>query len=196
MKRFSIFLVLSIILIFSAFSDTYAQKSQTPPPPPPPPHQQGQVHQPAPPAQQEPDFQKILKLKRIFIKTNLNLSEKTAKKFWPIYDQFAAKENALHVQHKKALDSKGITREMTRNSSLMTDEQVAFLLAQRMKLKEQMLILDQWMYNNAKTILTPREILKLLELEQKFKNQCVKHGAEKQQKAPQGQQGHQNCPKK
>lgn len=191
MKRFSILFVFSLILIFSVSSEIYAQNFQSPPPPPP--HQQGQMHNTPPPAPQNPDMQKILKLKRVFIKTNLNLSEKTAKKFWPIYDQFAEKENALHAQHKKALDSKGITREMTRNSSLMTDEQVSFLLAQRMKLKEQMLLLDQWMYNNAKTLLTPREILKLFELEQKFKNQCVKHGEEPRQPAPPAPQ---NGPKK
>lgn len=119
------------------------------------------------------DFQGILQLKYNYIKENLTVSENNADRFWKLYDKYIQDENAIHAAFKKAMDSKNITREALREGK-GTDEQVAFYLNQKMIYKDKMYMLDKKFYNDAKAILSAKELYDFYHLEQNFKNQCTK----------------------
>ena len=122
---------------------------------------------------EKPDFQGILQLKYNYIKENLTVSEANATKFWVLYDKYIKDENAIHAAFKKAMDNKNITREALREGK-GTDEQVSFYLAQKMAYKDKMYMLDKKFYNEAKNILSAKELYDFYHLEQNFKNQCTK----------------------
>lgn len=122
---------------------------------------------------EKPDFQGILQLKYNYIKENLTVSEANATKFWALYNKYIKDENAIHTAFKKAMDGKGITREALREGK-GSDEQVSFYLAQKMVYKDKMYMLDKKFYNEAKNILSAKELYDFYHLEQGFKNQCTK----------------------
>ena len=163
MKRLSLILVLSLFI--SAFNavPVAAQNSSkactnTP-----------SVKFPA----EKPDFQGILQLKFNYIKENLTVSDKNAEKFWGLYEKYIADENSIHANFKKAMDSKNIKRETLREGK-GTEEQISFYLNQKMLFKDKMYLLDKKFYNDAKALLSAKELYDFYHLEQSFKDQCTK----------------------
>ena len=163
MKRLSLIFALSLLLSSFFFANSYAQST------PNTVKSNPAVKFPS----EKPDFQGILQLKYNYIKENLTVSEANATKFWALYDKYIKDENAIHTAFKKAMDGKGITREALREGK-GTDEQVSFYLAQKMVYKDKMYMLDKKFYNEAKNILSAKELYDFYHLEQSFKNQCTK----------------------
>ena len=163
MKRLSLILVLSLFI--SAFNAVpvaaqNSSKASTNPP---------SVKFPA----EKPDFQGILQLKFNYIKDNLTIADKNADKFWALYEKYIAEENSIHGSFKKAMDSKGIKREALKDGK-GTEEQISFYLNQKMIYKDKMYQLDKKFYNDAKAILSAKELYDFYHLEQSFKNQCTR----------------------
>ena len=121
---------------------------------------------------EKPDFQGILQLKLNYIKDNLTIADKNATKFWALYEKYIADENNIHASFKKAMDSKNIKREDIK-SGKGTEEQIAFYLSQKMTFKDKMYQLDKKFYNDAKALLSAKELYDFYQLEQSFKNQCT-----------------------
>lgn len=163
MKRLSLIFALSLLLSSFFCANSYAQST--------PNTVKGNPVVKFP--SEKPDFQGILQLKYNYIKENLTVSETNATKFWALYDKYIKDENAIHTAFKKAMDSKGITREALREGK-GTDEQVSFYLTQKMAYKDKMYMLDKKFYNEAKSILSAKELYDFYHLEQNFKNQCTK----------------------
>lgn len=161
MKKIAILLSFLVLLI-SAGSTTYAQCSNS------------CKEKTAECQNKHISFSEILKLKRSYISENLTLSDEKAKKFWPIYDRYIAEEQKNHKTFKTSLEAKGITREKIKDDSQLTEGQLSFYLSQKMQFKEQMFNADKRFYNDAKAVLSARELKKFYQLEQSFKNQCAK----------------------
>ena len=84
---------------------------------------------------EKPDYQGILQLKYNYIKENLTIASKNADKFWTLYEKYISEENNIHANFKKAMDEKGIKRDLLR-SGKGTDEQISVYLTQKMILPE------------------------------------------------------------
>ena len=121
----------------------------------------------------KPDFQGILQLKFNYIQENLTIADKNAEKFWALYEKYIDNENTIHANFKKAMDDKGIKREILKDGK-GTDEEISFYLSQKMTFKDNMFQLDKKFYNEAKALLSPKELYDFYHLEQSFKNQCTK----------------------
>jgi hypothetical protein len=162
MKRLSLILVLSLLVSVFAATPVSAQdnKSCTNTP---------GVKFPS----EKPDFQGILQLKLNYIKDNLTIADKNADKFWALYEKYIAEENSIHGSFKKAMDSKGIKREALKDGK-GTEEQISFYLNQKMIYKDKMYQLDKKFYNDAKALLSAKELYDFYHLEQSFKNQCTR----------------------
>lgn len=196
MKRFSLLLAFSILI----FTFGYAQGSGSANGK----HQQPQknainTEKGVKPTNGKPDFQGILQLKRDYIKENLNLPDAKSSKFWTIFDQYINEEKKIHTAFLSALKGKNITREMLYDEKKLNDEQLSFVMDQKMNYKEKMFLLDKKFYNQAKSVLSSRELAKLYKLEQGFKNRCkqfdhknCKHPENKAQKpaSPEHHQQH------
>ncbi len=162
MKRFSLIFALSLLLVLPFGSTANAQTTSNTTKCSP------AVKFPA----EKTDFQGILQLKYNYIKDNLTITTGDATKFWALYDKYLQDENAIHSAFKKALDGKKITREALKEGK-GTEEQVAFYLSQKMIFKDKMYALDKKFYNEAKAILSAKELYDFYRLEQNFKNQCT-----------------------
>ena len=163
MKRLSLILVLSLFVLAFTATPMYAQstpKTCTSTP---------SVKFPA----EKPDYQGILQLKFNYIKENLTISDKYAEKFWTLYEKYIADENKIHANFKKAMDEKGIKREILR-SGKGTEEQISTYLSQKMIFKDKMYQLDKKFYNDANAFLSPKELYDFYHLEQSFKDQCTR----------------------
>ncbi len=161
MKRLSLIFVLSLFVWAFTASPVAAQsatKSNSP-----------TVKFPS----EKPDFQGILQLKFNYIKENLTVSDKNAEKFWALYEKYITEEKNIHASFKKAMDSKGIKRE-TLKEGKGTEEQISFYLNQKMIFKDKMYQLDKNFYNEAKVLLSSKELYDFYHLEQSFKDQCTK----------------------
>ena len=152
MKRLSLILVLSLFVLAFSASPMFAQnnsKSCTNTP---------TVKFPS----EKPDIQGILQLKFNYIKENLTIADKNADKFWALYEKYIAEENNIHANFKKAMDEKGIQRELLRGGK-GTDEQISTYLTQKMIFKDKMYLLDKKFYNDAKVLLTAKELYAYVE---------------------------------
>lgn len=168
MKRFYLLLAFSILI--STYS--YAQAPGQPAPRKPAPTEKGIKPGNGKSANCRPDFQGILQLKRDYIKDNLTLPENKAPKFWALYDQYINEEKKIHTAFLNTLKGKNITREMLHEENKLKDEQLSFVMEQKMNCKEKIFYLEKKFYNQAKNILSPRELAKFYKLEQNFKNHC------------------------
>lgn len=128
-----------------------------------------------PDAQKKPDLQEILQMKRKYIESNLGLSETATADFWRIYDKYLADESAIHKEYKSALENSGITYELMKDKTKLSDAQMSMVLEQKMIHKEKMLELDKRFYHEMKKILSAKEIYRFYELENRFKNECRHH---------------------
>ena len=170
MKRLSLILVLSLFISIFTVSPVAAQsadKSSSP-----------SVKFPA----EKPDYQGILQLKFNYIKDNLTIADKNADKFWALYEKYIAEENNIHANFKKAMDEKGIKREILRGGK-GTDEQISTYLTQKMIFKDKMYQLDKKFYNDAKVLLSAKELYDFYHLEQSFKDQCTRRQQQAMQAA-------------
>lgn len=161
MKRLSLILVLSLFVLAFTAAPVSAQNT--------PKQNSPSVKFPA----EKPDYQGILQLKYNYIKENLTIDDKNADKFWALYEKYISDEKAIHASFKKAMDSKGIKRETMREGK-GTEEQAAFYLSQKMSFKDKMYQLDKKFYNEAKVLLTAKELYDFYHLEQSFKDQCTR----------------------
>ncbi|MBO4654565.1 MAG: hypothetical protein J5644_03370 [Bacteroidales bacterium] len=160
MKRLSLVLVLSLFVSAFTAAPVTAQDNKCPNTP--------SVKFP----NEKPDFQGILQLKFNYIKDNLTVADKNATKFWALYEKYIADESNIHASFKKAIDSKNIKREDLK-SGKGTEEQISFYLSQKMTFKDKMYQLDKKFYNDAKALLSAKELYDFYHLEQSFKNQCT-----------------------
>lgn len=163
MKRLSLIFALSLLLSITCCVSVSAQNN-------------GNTSKNSPAVNfpgEKPDFQGILQLKYNYIKENLTIAENNADKFWSLYDKYIKDENAIHIAFKKAMDGKKISRDALKEGK-GTDEQVSFYLEQKMLYKDKMYMLDKKFYNEAKVILSAKELYDFYHLEQNFKNQCTK----------------------
>lgn len=177
MKRLSLILVLSLFVLAFTATPMYAQstpKTCTSTP---------SVKFPS----EKPDYQGILQLKFNYIKENLTIADKNTEKFWALYEKYIADENKIHAEFKKAMDEKGIKRDILR-SGKGTDEQISVYLTQKMAFKDKMYQLDKKFYNEAKVLLSPKELYDFYHLEQSFKDQCTRRQQQAQAAKKQAQQ--------
>ncbi|MBR4536981.1 MAG: hypothetical protein IKO62_10090 [Bacteroidales bacterium] len=177
MKRLSLILVLSLFVLAFAATPMRAQNTPktctyTP-----------SVKFPA----EKPDFQGILQLKFNYIKENLTITGKNADKFWALYEKYITEESKIHAEFKKAMDEKGIKREILK-SGKGTDEQISAYLSQKMIFKDKMYLLDKKFYSEAKVLLTAKELYDFYHLEQSFKDQCTRRQQQAQVAKKQAQQ--------
>ena len=115
-------LFLTIVFLVCSVSN-YAQEQPPKPPTPPKPTK----------------FERIKALKTAHITQTLNLSEKEAQKFWPIYNAAEEKQIALKKQAKQLIKQAGKMQELSEAKSKEILEKSIALEHQILNLKEEML---------------------------------------------------------
>lgn len=127
-----------------------------------------QNHPPKPPTPPKPPkFEKIKALKTAHITNALDLSEKEAEKFWPIYNSAEAKRIALKKQAKQLIKQAGKIKELS-------DAKSKELLEKSIALEHQMLNKKEEMLKSVAQSLSAKKALMLQKAERSFKQKLLR----------------------
>jgi hypothetical protein len=119
-------------------------------------------------AQDSHDRNKIKALKVAFITERLSLSSSEAETFWPIYNSFEEKRDALrHRQHREVYD------EISKTETL-TESQAKTLLKKYLSIEEEEEELDKEFYTKLSNEISARKTLLLFSAEHDFRKQLIK----------------------
>lgn len=105
--------------------------------------------------------EKIEAMKVAFLTQQLDLSSREAQQFWPVYNEYQDKLEALRQQRRK--DRKAST------SDALSDKDAEALLDQELAFRQQEIDLQKTYYQRFKGVLTVRKTLKLMRSEEEFK---------------------------
>ena len=134
------FIISSLFVFISAFS--YAQKKQ--------------------------DWEKINTLKVAFISEKLSLSTKEAQQFWPLYNDYKEKRDALRKKEYHQIKSK------IKDSETLSEKEAVQLLNQHIQLEEEEEVLDNEYLRKVSKVISAKKTLLLLRSEEEFKRQLIK----------------------
>ena len=119
-------------------------------------------------AQNKPDWEKIKSLKVAFITEKLSLSSKEAQEFWPVYNAYEEKRDALRKKEHTQIRSK------IRDAETLTEKESSQLLKQHLELEEEEEELDKEFLKEVSTVISSKKTLLLLRSEEDFKRQLIK----------------------
>ena len=119
-------------------------------------------------AQHRPDKDKIKSLKVAFITERLDLSTEEAQAFWPIYNEYEEKREALRQEERKQI------RNKIKDSENLSEKEAAKLLKQYLTLEEEEEELDKAFIENISEVISAKKTLLLLRSEDEFKRQLIR----------------------
>ena len=114
--------------------------------------------------------QRIKLLKMSYITDALDLTEKEAEKFWPVYNEFTAKMQQLRQEQQS-----GIKREIGQSNGLnnISEEKARTILDRSMKLESEIAAAKIAMNNELLGIISAVKILKLHQAERDFNREML-----------------------
>lgn len=118
--------------------------------------------------QRNQDWEKINTLKVAFITEKLSLNTKEAQEFWPVYNEYQKKRNALRKKSHHEIRSK------IKDSDALTEKEAENLLALHIQIEEEEEALDTKFLKNVSTVISAKKTLLLLRSEEEFKRQLMK----------------------
>jgi len=117
---------------------------------------------------QHKNRERLKALKVSVITEKLDLSEKEAQQFWPIYNAHEKETSAIRF-----IEIKSIRKEIRENIDTMTDEKATNLLKSLNKAENRMHKLRMEFANNLSGILSPKKIILLKIAEDDFKKKMM-----------------------
>jgi NADH dehydrogenase/NADH:ubiquinone oxidoreductase subunit G len=111
--------------------------------------------------------ERVQALKVAFITQRLNLTSEEAEKFWPIYNEYQDKREA--VRQQLAENRKKINEQ----SETLTPEELMKLADQEMTLRQQDLDLQKEMHEKLKKVLPAKKLALLYVAEEEFKKELL-----------------------
>lgn len=113
-----------------------------------------------------------------YMKSNLTLSSKESQNFWQVYEQYLKEEMKAMDTYRKNLEKQGIklgtpgtNKEIIEK---LSDKQLSYLQDQKFELRKTLLNLETTYYKKYKSILTPKHIQDLYNLEYRYKKEVTK----------------------
>ncbi len=119
-------------------------------------------------AQHEPDKDKIKSLKVAFFTERLDLSSKEAQAFWPIYNEYDDKRDAMHEQKKDQVYRK------IRDAENLSEKEAGELVKLYLIFEENEEELDKDFTERISKVISAKKTLLLLRSEYDFKKQLLK----------------------
>lgn len=118
--------------------------------------------------QRNQDWEKINTLKVAFITEKLSLSSKEAQEFWPVYNEYQEKRNALRKKSHNQIKSK------IKDADSLSEIESEKLLALHMQIEEEEEVLDNDFLKKVSKVISAKKTLLLLRSEEEFKRQLMK----------------------
>ncbi|MDC7993778.1 hypothetical protein [Altibacter sp. HG106] len=117
---------------------------------------------------QERGREKIKALKTAMITNQLDLSSQEAEKFWPIYNEYDQKMDAVRKKERSE-----IYHKLRSGVDNLSDTEADALIARSMELKAQELTYRQALIKNLRGVISSKKIIKLTKAEEDFKRKLL-----------------------
>ena len=112
---------------------------------------------------QNPNLEKLNAYKIAFFTKRLNLTSQEAQKFWPVYDEFQDKRNAIQLERQK------LNRNVNQNELNMSEKEMIEAGDLHISLQVQEASLAQEYHKKFREILSPAKILRLYQAENQYR---------------------------
>lgn len=116
---------------------------------------------------QNPNLEKLNAYKIAFFTRRLNLTTEEAKKFWPVYDEFQNKRNAIQIERQT------INRNFNQNEQNMTEKELIEAGDKYIALQMQESALAQEYHKRFKEILSPAKVIRIYQAENQYRLQLL-----------------------
>ncbi|WP_373072274.1 hypothetical protein [Zeaxanthinibacter enoshimensis] len=124
--------------------------------------------------QNKPDRSKLKALKVAFFTERLSLSAKEAEVFWPLYNEYEEKKEALRETEKSEI------YERLKSAESIGESEAQKLLERYLELEEQQEELDKEYFSRIASTISARKTLMMFRAEYEFRRQLIKRYSEKQ----------------
>jgi hypothetical protein len=112
---------------------------------------------------QNPNLEKLNAYKIAFFTRKLNLTSQEAEKFWPVYNEFQEKRNAIQIERQN------LNRNINQNELNMSEKEMIEAGDKHIALEVQEASLAQEYHKKFREILTPAKILRLYQAENQYR---------------------------
>jgi hypothetical protein len=116
---------------------------------------------------QNPNFDKLNTYKIAFFTRRLNLTSQEAEKFWPVYNEFQDKRNAIQIERQT------LNRNINQNELNMADKDLIEAGDKQIAFQVQEAGLAQEYHKKFKEILSPAKVIKLYQAENQYRLQLL-----------------------
>lgn len=116
----------------------------------------------------QPNHEKIQSLKVSFLTEQLDLTEKEAQEFWPVYNEYDKKSNKLRFH-----EIRNIRREIKNSLETLTEEKAVELLKKMNDIETRLHKLRMEFATKITSILPAKKIIKLKVAEEDFKRKML-----------------------
>jgi hypothetical protein len=123
---------------------------------------------------QNPNLEKLNAYKIAFFTRRLNLTSQEAEKFWPVYNEFQDKRNAIQIERQTW------NRNINQNELNMSDKEIIEAGDKHVALQVQEAALTQEYHKRFREILSPVKIIKLYQAENQYRLQLLNELKDKQ----------------
>jgi Spy/CpxP family protein refolding chaperone len=121
---------------------------------------------------QERKYEKIKAYKTTYITEQVKLTPEQAEKFWPVFHKMEKEIITLKRQERKKF-------EENKNINDMSDNQANAMLKRHIQVRKQLLDKRQELISSLKDIITPQQIITLLNAEEGFKKRLLRRYSER-----------------
>jgi hypothetical protein len=123
---------------------------------------------------QNPNLEKLNAYKIAFFTRRLNLTTQEAEKFWPVYNDFQNKRNAIQIERQ------GLNRNVNQNEINMPEKEMIETGDKLISLQVQEALLAQDYHKKFKEVLSPAKVLRLYQAENQYRLQLLNEIEKKQ----------------
>jgi hypothetical protein len=116
---------------------------------------------------QNPNLEKLNAYKIAFFTRRLNLTSQEAEKFWPVYNEFQDKRNAIQIERQT------LNRNFNQNELNMTEKELIEAGNKHVALQVQEAALAQEYHKKFKEILAPAKVFRLYQAENQYRLQLL-----------------------
>ena len=120
----------------------------------------------------EAQRERIKALKVAFFTQELNLNDKVAEKFWPIYNKYEKERRDLHKREHIDLE----------NVECISEDEASNLLNEFLSVENEEYKIKKQLFRDLKEIISAKDIIKLHKLEDEFHKKLIKEYRSKKER--------------
>lgn len=115
------------------------------------------------------DKERIEALKTAFITQEMEMSNKIAQKFWPVYNEYETRKWELHGEEDNKL----------KDTECVNEQEAEKMLAEYLDIERREYVIKKQFFEDLKEIFSAKEIIKLHRLEDEFHKKLIREYRER-----------------